>query len=188
VKISVLTSVLSILLSTLVSAQEMEVPVGIQVGFFFKILVFDRNLGNRVGNELNLGIVYQSKVKASSKVNDEFIEKVTASGINSIKGIPLRFIPVDLNTTELQQAIDDYGLDAIYVTPLQAIEVEQIAEICRKRKIISFSAVPRYLFLGLTLGIDQQGERPVILINIASAREVGADFSAQLLRLARILE
>lgn len=187
-RISVLTFILLILLNSLASAQEMEAPVSLQVGFFFKILVFDRNLVNRVGSELNIGIVYQSKVKISSNVNQEFVENVAASGINSIKGIPLKLFPVDLNTEELQQAIDDNGLDALYVTPLQAIEVKQIAEICRRKKIITFSAVPRYLFLGLTLGIDQQGERPVIMINMASAREIGADFSAQLLRLARILE
>ena len=40
---------------------------------------------------------------------------------------------------------------------------------------------------GLAVGVGLRGKKPEILINLEAARAEGADFNAQLLRLARIV-
>lgn len=187
-RIPLLICLLLITFHSISKSQEMEVPVDIQVRFFSRILLFDRNLAGRVGGEIVLGIVYQSRFKRSLMVKEKFIEIISSSGINSINNIALRLIPVDLHKTELQRAIAENRINLLYVAPLQAVEIEQIAEVCRERKILSFCAVPQYLLSGLTLAIDQKGSHPEIVINLLSAKEAGADFSAQLLKLARIID
>jgi hypothetical protein len=47
--------------------------------------------------------------------------------------------------------------------------------------------VPRYVETGLAIGVDMKGERPEIVINLAASRAEGADLTAHLLKLARLV-
>jgi hypothetical protein len=41
---------------------------------------------------------------------------------------------------------------------------------------------------GIAIGLDLKAERPEIVVNLEGARAEGADFTAQLLKLARLVQ
>jgi hypothetical protein len=47
--------------------------------------------------------------------------------------------------------------------------------------------VSRYVPLGVAVGARLQAERPRLLLNLQAARRAGADFSAELLKLAEVI-
>jgi hypothetical protein len=48
--------------------------------------------------------------------------------------------------------------------------------------------VPDYVGAGCAVGIGTEGEKPLIIINLPAAKAEGADFSSQLLQLAKVIE
>ncbi|HYC50556.1 MAG TPA: hypothetical protein VEB19_05535, partial [Gemmatimonadaceae bacterium] len=54
-----------------VHAQEMELPVAVQVPLFRKVLSFDRRLDVKSRAELVIAVIYQSGNRESSAVKDD---------------------------------------------------------------------------------------------------------------------
>lgn len=168
--------------------QDMPVPVNVQYPLFMKMLTFDRRLKARVGNEMVIGILYQGKFRKSRNVRDELIEVITASPIKTVETIPIRFVSIDLSTvTDLRGELSSSKVDALYITPVRAVEVREIAVIAQEKEITTFGSMPEYLKLGIALSVDVKGEKPLICINLAASKAEGAEFDSQLLNLARIV-
>ncbi len=170
-------------------AQEIQVPVKIQVPIFLKILAFDKNLMKQAGNEIVIGILYQRKYMKSRLIKDEIISELEKLGQIELLGLPLRYVAVDFKNAEnLERIIDEGNIDIIYVTPLRAVDIGEIAEVTRKKKVLTFSSVPDYVEAGLSVGLGVKGEKPRIIINLSAAKAEGTDFSSRLLMLAKVIE
>ena len=177
-----------VLAASTTAAQEKAAPATVQYALFMKILTLDRELAARVGEELVIGVVYQPQVRESWIVRDDFIGVMATSPVQSVRGIPVRCVPIALESLdELGRHIERHGLDALYVSPLRAVEIEQLASLARRSHVSTLASVPAYVENGLAVGVGLRGKKPEILINLEAARAEGADFNAQLLRLARIV-
>jgi hypothetical protein len=183
-----LTIILILLWTARFYAQEMAVPVKLQLALFFKILTFDRNLKERVGNEIVVGIFYQNKSEVSLQVKEELLKVVKESSVKKIEDIPIRFVPIDIEETDPAEAISRNDVDILYMTPLDAVEIETITTMSRAKKITTLTGVPDYVESGIAVGIGTKGEKPLIIINLPAAKAEGADFSSQLLKLAKVIE
>ncbi len=170
------------------TAQEMAVPVTVQLPLFVKILSFDRNLVAQPSGPIVMGVLYQSKFRASANVADEVRRaagRLTVVG----NGATLRVIPLDLDETpDLGSALRRLPLTVLYVSPLRAMDLESVAAATRKARILTLTGVPRYVAAGISIGIDMKGNRPDIVINLPAAKAEGADLDAQLLKLARVIQ
>jgi hypothetical protein len=170
------------------SAAEMEVPIETQIPLFLKILPFDRNLKNRVGNEIVLGIVYQEKFRKSLNVKTQMENFLEKSKENKIDDVPFRYTLINLNKlSEFKAILAREKVDIVYITPLRAIDVKTLVSHCRSMGITSLTGVPAYCELGIAIGIGSRGGSPLIFINLSGARSEGADFSSRLLKLARVI-
>lgn len=164
-------------------AQQMAVPVDVQFSLFYRILTYDRNLEQRTAGGLVIGIVFQPDVRASVLAKDEAMRQAVPGGV----GFAVHMVPIALGSdTDIGQAATEAGCKVLYVTPLRAVDVTALAAASRARGILTFTGVPEYVPAGVAVGIGLKGDRPEILVNLAAARGGGADFSAQLLRLARV--
>jgi hypothetical protein len=169
-------------------AQEMAVPMNVQVPLFLKLLTFDRSLKDRVGEEIVIAVVYQGKFKTSLNAKDEFIRLMKESPVSSIDDISIRCISMELCTeSELEKAIVKDSIDVLYVTPLRAVGIETIAGVSRERNITTLTGVIDYVESGLSVGIGIKGDKAEIVINLPAAQSEGADYNSQLLKLARVL-
>jgi hypothetical protein len=162
-------------------AQEMPVPLETQVPLLLKILTFDRTLSDASGEPLVVGIVFQGRNRTSSEIGEEVRSRLQASAR------AIRVVAIDLDQTQdLRAALLRDGVRVLYVAPLQAVAVSAVAAATRERQVLSYTGVPHYVEQGLAVGIDVNGMRPQIVINLAASRAEGALFSAQLLKLVRL--
>jgi hypothetical protein len=170
-------------------AQEMEVPVNLQIPLLYKILTFDRKLGERVaGDDIMIAIIYQEGFRASVNVRNEVKEAALRIGETSILGHPVNWVWLELAAVpDLESAFLKYRVDVIYVAPLRGVGLDRITAATRGKRVTSFTGVPEFVNRGIAVGIGLQRERAQIIINLAAARAEGAEFGSQLLNLARLI-
>ena len=166
-----------------VLAQEIAVPVDIQLPLFLKLLSFERNLASRSENEIIIGVVYQ-KFRTSLETKDEFQRVVDELAVKTLNGVPFRSIPIEIEReVDLENIILESDIHILYITPLRALSIEKIAEISRDLKVLTLTGVPEYVDLGIGIGIGSKGQKPQVAINLASVKAEGADLSSTLLQL-----
>jgi hypothetical protein len=178
----------SLCCASTLAAQEVAVPVDVQVPLLAKVLNFDRNLTVGAADEVVLGVLYQSRYRTSANVADEVKDAVRKLPGGVIGGRRVRTVAIDLDETmNLASTLTRQQVTVLYVTPLRAADLHAVAVACRASQVTTITGVPTYVETGLAIGIGTKGERPEIVVNLAASRAEGADFNAQLLKLARIV-
>lgn len=180
-----LALVLTTILSTRASAQEMEVPVGVQLPLFLKVVSFDRQLNARAGGALVIAIAFQGGYRTSAEAKDEALR--VAAGVRDVAGLPVTLVAIDLDRDALAGALARTRATLLYVAPLRGIDVKELALVARAAHVTTLTGVVRYVETGLAVGVRLKGDRPRIVINLGASRSEGAEFSAELLKLAQVL-
>ncbi|NIM18222.1 MAG: DUF4154 domain-containing protein [Candidatus Aminicenantes bacterium] len=169
--------------------EEMETPVDIHIPLFLKILSFDRNLKERVGDEIVMGIVYQQRFRKSLNIKNQVEDYLSRLSTHHIDDVPFRYISIPLGSlSELKTTLEKSKVDIIYITPLRAVSLESLASISRSLGLTSLTGVPRYCESGISVSIGSKGGNPLIIINLSAAQSEGADFSSRLLKLAKVIK
>jgi uncharacterized protein DUF4154 len=170
------------------AAQEVPVPVAAQIPILVKILNFDRNLPERAGGRLVVGVLFQSRYRTSANVADQVCPALQTLPAGALGAMELACVAIDLDATPaLDSALRRKQVDVLYVSPLRAVPLEDVMAVSRAGGITTLTGVPRYVETGLAIGLDMKGERPEIVINLAASRAEGADLTAHLLKLARVV-
>jgi hypothetical protein len=163
---------LAYLLVVLVSsarAQEMPVPLELQTEIFKRIFSYDRSLE---GQPILVFVVHGEE-GAESK--DEILRAFEAAGIDSVA--------VDLETLPDQTQAPA----AVYLPP--DIDPEAVKQYCAENSVLSISGVPSFASDGsVAVSIGEEGGRPQIMVNMDRLKAEGHDISAQLLKLARVID
>jgi hypothetical protein len=163
-------------------AQDMDVPVQTQVALFLKVITFDRNLVIPAATEIVVGVVFQSGYRTSVNAKNIAMTALQLRGGQR----KIRAIAIDLDREPLPAALTRHLPSVLYVAPLRAIEISDLAITARNAGVTTVTGVPHYVALGLAVSVRLQGERPKLVINAEAAKLEGADFSAELLKLAQI--
>lgn len=170
-------------------AQEMALPVSVQIPVFTKMLAFDRDLPSRAGDEIVIGILHQGGYRASQLAAEEVRRALNGTHRRSIAGIPLRYVSLDYSVTRsLDMSLSDLGIDVLYVAPLRAVDIDEITTATRARGVLTCTGVADYVDLGVAIGLSVRRDRPLILVNLPAALAEGADFSSELLKLAEVID
>ena len=170
-------------------AQEVAVPVEVQVPLLAKVLTFDRKLASRPDEQLVLGVLYQGKYRTSANVAEEVREAVRRLPPDVVGGRRVRSVAIDLDRTpDLGAALAKHQVAVLYVSPLRAADLRHVTSVSRSAGVTTVTGVPTYVETGLAIGIGVKGEHPEIVINLPASRAEGADLNAQLLKLARIVQ
>lgn len=169
-------------------AQSMDLPVEVQVPIFLKLLTFDRNLETTAGTELVIAVLYQGGNRESQQVSHQ-VETELRKASKLFEGLSTRVLLIDL------EGVDDLGarlrqdsVQAMYVGPLRAVDLRPLLKASRAAQVRSFSGVGRFVNQGVAMGALLRGNLPEIVINLPAARQEGADYPAQVLKLARVIE
>ncbi len=174
--------------ATNLTAQQSRVPADVQYTLLTKIMTFDRKFAAHAGAEVAIGIVYQRHVAESRTAADELAQAIGRSHIKAINGLRVHVVMVDVESTAaLQSALHDDPVDIAYIMPLKGDDVADIIGVVQRVRARSFTGVPEYVALGVCAGIGIKRSLPEIIINLAAAKAAGQDFSAQLLKLSRVV-
>lgn len=183
---ALLSLVTSLCLTKTSGAQEADVPVGLQIPLFLKVVSFDRQLASKVGEELVVGIAYQSGNRESSRAKENAARALRET--RDLPGMPrLRVEAIDLDKESLVIELVRRRVTVLYVAPLRAVDITVVADAARAAHVTTCTGTPRYLSDGLAVSVRFQGERPKLLINVDAARQEGAEFSAELLQLVQVM-
>lgn len=178
--------ILMLILPMCAFAQE-EVRMDLQVNLFMKILRYDRNISNRGEKGLKIGILYNPSSKLSTKMKEDFEEEFKLMKDNTINGIQVFIVPIK-GVGELSKAIQNYGVNILYIARGFDNELDDILDICKKDSVLTLTGVPKYAERGVAVGLGIKMNRPQIIINTKVAKEVGAKFSADILKLAKVIK
>jgi hypothetical protein len=177
-----------VLLAANSAAQEISVPITVQVSLITRILMFDRSLQARPNEKIVIGILYQKGVRESRDTEEEFLDAADISQIGQVFGRPIECIAMhaqDLQT--LESELDEDSVSVLYVAPLRRADIPRIADLAEKRQMLTITGVPEYVGKGIAVGFEVRGGRSKIVINLSRAKRQGADFSSLLLKLAEII-
>ena len=163
-------------------------PVAAQIPILVKILNFDRNLAGRAGGRLVVGVLFQSHYRTSANVADQVCSTLQELPVGALGAMELSCVAIDLDATPaLDSALRRKQVHVLYVSPLRAVPLGDVTAVSRAAGITTLTGVPRYVETGLAIGLDMKDERPEIVINLAASRAEGADLTAHLLKLARVV-
>lgn len=161
-------------------ASEALVPVDVQLAVFANVWKLDRNFAAEQG--VTIAVVYQETYAPSVVAKEEVLAAARRAGP------ALRCVAVDVTDPEtLRVRLQAVPAQVFYVAPLRAVDVREVARIGRARGIRTVTGVPAYVEQGIAVGVSLRRNRPLILIHLEAARAEGADFSSQLLALARVV-
>lgn len=104
-------------------------------------------------------------------------------------GSTLTQIDQSTATIEVRQSPGDLvGCQLLFIPRSEAANLEAWLSRIEPRRLVSVSDIPGFARAGGMIELPLDGERVGIVINRRSAQKKGFEFSAQLLRLARVIE
>ena len=168
------------------AAQDAPIPVDVQVSLFARIWTFDRSHHARLSDDLVIGVLYQSQVRSSMLTKETFVRAASSlqAGEHAVRIVEIDYRdPAGLRGVMLNE-----GIDIVYVAPLRAVNVRDIAAVTRSLRALTFTGVSAYVSGGLSVGLELRDGRPGILVNHEASQREGAAFSSELLKLARLVD
>ncbi|RLF26197.1 MAG: hypothetical protein DRN14_07250 [Thermoplasmata archaeon] len=175
-----------LIVSAVLWAQD-EVRMDLQVTLFMKLLKYDRNITQRGAEGLKLGVIYNPNNKKSVKTYRDFEKEFNSLESKSVKGMTIILIPVK-GADQLQSAIKNYGINMLYVCPGLDDQLSRIVQTCSENKILTMTGYPPYADKGVAVGLSVENGKPRLVINTTVSKQVGSNFSADVLRLARVIK
>lgn len=168
-------------------ADDVDVPIGVQVELLARVVKYDRNAAERMGTTCNVLVVVRdgdsTSKQAATHVRTELDE------LDDIAGLPITVSThVWVDAATLVQRCTDDGVGIMMLTPGLSDEVAAIATACVDKNLLTASLLSRDVVAGMVLGFTLESSRPTIVINLPQARKQKVDFSARLLAIAKVIE
>lgn len=169
------------------SAQEMAVPVEVQMAILLRMLEFDRDLVDRVGDEIVIGIAYQRRNRASLNARDAILGM--SRGESSVMGVRVKYVTIAIPSDgSIGDSLGASGVEVLYIPPLRSVRLEEIIAAASEHGVLTWTGVVEYFGKGVAVGVGAKGGRPEIVIDLDVAKAAGVRFSSQLLKLARLVD
>lgn len=167
-------------------AEEVSVPVALQVDLLAKVVAYDRNLPERAGGRVvSLIVVKESdgeSVRAGAQARTAFQQKDTLAGLPHAEEV------VGFTTAaRLAVACKARQASIVYVAPgFSDDEVLGIVAALDGAGVMTATAVARFVSKGLTLGFDLVAGKPKLLFSLPQATRQGVALSANVLSLMTV--
>ena len=163
------------------------VPVPLRSAIIVRSAGFERTFAERSGDAV-LGVVLG---KSGPSVQDgremaEILTKLLAEG--RIAGRRIRVVSIEHESTATTvEALKSAGAEIIYISQglEEAVKSIPAQEGAVKRILVCASGAD--VALGCTLGVELDGKKPQLVLNLKQASAAGLRFDPGLLRLARIV-
>ena len=170
------------------AAQSIAAPVEMHLPLLTKVIEYDRTFREKIHKVVKLGVIYQKSWRPSAAVFDDVLSVASRTAF-TVCGVPVQVVPIDVSgADDVQELLGKYSIDLLYLAPVRGVSLEEIKSASAEQHFRTITGVPQYVEDGIAIGIDLRNDRPLIVINLTAARACGADLSAQVLRLARVVE
>ena len=169
------------------NAQQIVVPVQIQIPLLLKVISLEKNISSRAV-KYSIGIIFQQSSQASREVKDELIAMNGKKESFLLNGTRVNFIPLEVESEkDIARILNSQRVDALYIPPLTSMNIKMLTEATKSNRVLSVTGVPEYVERGVSVGIGIEGEKPEVIINVTASKEEGVEFSSKVLKMARIV-
>ena len=177
--------------STVFSLRAAELPLDKQIDFFLKVLKFDRNVMDRPGDKIRVGIIYGGNngtpSNLVSQIDDILYNKSVAEEKVGEK-ILTHSLLAFTSRANFEQQLKLFQISAFFIMPGNDSNVAEISDIAKQAGIITFTGVPQYVVDGIAVCVKDVDGKAKIIVNLPLAKEQGADLNANLLKMAEVLK
>ncbi|MEZ4231722.1 MAG: YfiR family protein [Polyangiaceae bacterium] len=170
---------------SVVLAQDVTVPIRLQVKLLAKVAAYDRNMEERAGGKVRVLVLQASSDAESQRTAQRIVAALEREP--KIAGLGHTQTRRDYDgARELVKAVKEESFDIVYVTPGLEDEVDEIRGALTGIDVLSVSAVASHVPDGIVLGFDLSGGKPKLQVNLTQAKQQNVAFKSSLLRLAKV--
>jgi uncharacterized protein DUF4154 len=171
-----------------VVADDVAVPISLQVELLLKVASYDRNLKARAGDQVRIAVLIHQEDADSGRSAAQALKAL--ADVEDIDGLPVeRLIMTYTDAAALARQTNEGSLSILYVMPgFDDSEMASIAQALDGVSVLSAGALAKYTAQGVVLGFDLAGGKPKLLVNLERARRQHVELSSSVLKLMRVVE
>ena len=170
------------------AAEEKFVAGVRQASILTRALAYDRNMKDRAGEAVVVGIVYKAGNNTSEGLANELLAAFRQLEKFAVHGLPFKAVRVAYEgVPALADATRAGGIDAVYICPGMDNDIAAIAALAEERKMLTFASREDQIKRGLAVGVFEQDGKPAISLNLGASQREGAAFSSDLVRLSKVV-
>jgi hypothetical protein len=172
-------------------AADEPVPAKLAMMVMLRVLTYDKNFSSHgsgdflilVAHEPGQETALKNAMAASAELKDAAMQAKPSR--RSIRFVTSEF----RGPAGLKEAAQKEKANALLVLPgLSAEGLDAAVQVARELQLYSITLEPAYVEKGVGVGVVGTGGKPVIVLNMATARALNAAFEPAVLRLARIVQ
>lgn len=169
-------------------ADEVDVPVSIQVELMLKVAAYDKNLAARAAGRVRLVVLVKRDVADSGRSAAQALKALAAT--DTVIGLPLEStVSTYADAAGLAKYAADNKVSIVYVMPgFTESEMEAMAAALTGVSVLSVGALAKYTARGTVIGFDLAGGKPKLLVHLARAKKQNVELSSSVLKLMRVIE
>jgi uncharacterized protein DUF4154 len=169
-------------------AQDVTVPISLQMSLLLKVASYDKNLKARAHDKVRVLVLIKHDDAESGRSAAQALKAVSEA--EAIDGMPVEGTSTTYgDPASLARLTNENNLAILYVTPgFSEGEIEAIARALDGVSVLSAGAVAKYTFRGLVLGFDLAGGKPKLLVHLERAKRQRVELSSSVLKLMRVIE
>jgi hypothetical protein len=169
-------------------ADDVALPIPLQVELLAKVVGYDRNMPERAGDRVRVLIVTKPGKDASLKVASQ-VERALADR-STIAGLPHEEATVPFSDARaLAQLCRARRAGLVYFTPgFTDAEIASVATALEGVDVFTAGAMASFVPLGIVLGFDLVSGKPKLLVHLGQARKQHVNLSAEVLKLMKVYE
>lgn len=171
-----------------VGAEDVSVPISLQMDLLLKVASYDKNLRQRAPDRVRLAVLIRQDDPDSGRSAAQALKAL--SGTHDVDGLPLERISMTYTDgPTLARLTQEGNVSILYVTPgFSESEIDAVARALDGVSVLSAGALAKYTPRGVVIGFDLAGGKPKLLVNLDRARRQSVELSSSVLKLMRIVE
>jgi hypothetical protein len=169
-------------------ADDVTVPVSLQMDLLLKVASYDKNLKLRAGDRVRVAVVFKPDDADSTRYAGQALKALSeVEDISGMRVEPHSFIYTD--AAGLARYTREGGVAVLYVAPgFGDDDLDAIAQALDGVSVLSAGALPKYTLRGLVLGFDLAGGKPKLWVHLERARRQRVELSSSVLKLMKVIE
>ncbi|MEO8183383.1 MAG: YfiR family protein [Deltaproteobacteria bacterium] len=167
-------------------ADEVTVPIDFQIDLLGRVVRFERGYASHGSEPALVVLVAKRDLAASERAAAQ--AKTTIGEVGNLGGRPTKVVTHTFSSPALLRAAAP-GAAILYFMPgFNQAELRGIAASYLDSNVLTVGASYGDAENGAALGFEVESSKPGIVVNLPQARSQGLDFSAQFLRLVRVIK
>ncbi|MBU8870185.1 MAG: YfiR family protein [Gemmatimonadales bacterium] len=170
-------------------ARSQVVPESSQLPIFFKLLTYDRTLWDVQEPRLRIGVLHRKGNDDSYANLTAMVEVLTQAAGKTVNNVEFEFATISWSDQDdLARKLGGAEIEVLYVTSGHEDFIEEVIENTRSRGILTLTGSRGGVVAGLAVGIDLDGDRPRIEVNLSALDAEGHQLDSRVLRLCKVVQ